>query len=349
VISLAVALAVALLVTAMCYGAVEAVRRLAIRRGMLDVPDPRRSHRVPTPRGGGVVIVVATLLAPLVVASTSAVRLGPAVVAWLAGGAAVALAGWTDDARSLSSRVRLVVQVGAAALVLAGTGCWRELALPLAGQVPLSWAGCPLALLWIVGMTNAYNFMDGIDGIAAGQAIVAGLAWAIIGRLAQAPDVAAIGGAIALSSTAFLLHNRPPARIFMGDVGSGFLGFTFAALPLILAVTAAGNLDRPRLPVTGAALVWPFLFDAAFTFSARLARGENVFEPHRRHLYQRLVIAGASHAGVASLFTGWALVSSALGILWLRGWAAAGPFLLGWALLSAAAVVAGVRARERRP
>jgi UDP-N-acetylmuramyl pentapeptide phosphotransferase/UDP-N-acetylglucosamine-1-phosphate transferase len=342
------ALSLALLVTAVCYGAVEGVRRLAIRRGMLDVPGARSSHRVPTPRGGGVVIVVAALLAPLVAAFALSVRLTPALVAWLAGGVAVALVGWMDDARSLSSGVRLLVQVSAAVAVLAGAGYWRELELPLAGQVPLSWAGCPLALLWMVGMTNAYNFMDGIDGIAAGQAIVAGLAWAIIGHLSGAPDIAAIGGAIALSSTAFLLHNRPPARIFMGDVGSGFLGFTFAALPLLLAA-AGGNVDRPRLPVTGAALVWPFLFDAAFTFSARLARGENVFEAHRRHLYQRLVIAGASHAWVSAVFTGWALASSAVGMPWLWGWPVAGPLLLGWTLLSAAVMVAGGRARERRP
>jgi Fuc2NAc and GlcNAc transferase len=341
-------LGLGLLVTAICYWAVEGVRRLAIRRGMLDVPGARSSHRVPTPRGGGVVIVVAALLAPLVAASALGLRLTPAVLAWLIGGAAVALVGWMDDARSLSSRVRLVVQVSAAVVVLAGAGCWRELELPLAGQLTLSWAGCPLALLWMVGMTNAYNFMDGIDGLAAGQAIVAGLAWAIIGHQSGATDVAAIGWAIALGSTAFLLHNRPPARIFMGDVGSGFLGFTFAALPLLLAA-GAGTVDRPRLPVTGAALVWPFLFDAAFTFATRLARGENVFEAHRRHLYQRLVIAGASHAGVSALFAGWALVSAVLGALWLRGWPAAGPFLLGWTLLSAAGMVAGVRARERRP
>jgi UDP-N-acetylmuramyl pentapeptide phosphotransferase/UDP-N-acetylglucosamine-1-phosphate transferase len=342
------AVALALLVTALCYGAVEGVRRLAIRRGMLDVPGARSSHRVPTPRGGGVVIVVAALLAALVASLALRVRLTPALVAWLAGGAAVALVGWMDDARSLSSRVRFLVQVSAAVAVLVGAGCWSELELPLAGQLPLSWAGCPLALLWMVGMTNAYNFMDGIDGIAAGQAIVAGLAWAIIGHLSGAPDVAAIGGAIALSSTAFLLHNRPPARIFMGDVGSGFLGFTFAALPLLLAA-AGGHVDRARLPVTGAALVWPFLFDATFTFSARLARGENIFEAHRRHLYQRLVIAGAGHARVSALYAAWALASSALGILWLRGWTAAGPILLGWSVLSAAVMVARVRARERRP
>ncbi|HET9726836.1 MAG TPA: glycosyltransferase family 4 protein [Gemmatimonadales bacterium] len=341
------ALALALLAIAACYAAVEAVRRLALRRGVLDVPVARSSHEVPTPRGGGIVIVAATLLAPVMVGGLAEGGLAPPVAAWMAGGAAIALIGWIDDIRSLSSRTRLPVQVAAAALLLAVAGCWRELDLPLAGPVPLGWAGCLLALLWIVGMTNAYNFMDGIDGIAAGQAIVAGLAWAIIGREAGDAEVGAIGAGIALSGAGFLLHNRPPARIFMGDVGSGFLGFTFAALPLLLA--ARGTAAYPaRLPVAGAALVWPFLFDASFTFVRRLVRGENVFEGHRSHLYQRLVITGMSHTRVSALYAGWALVSSALALVWLRGRPGAGVALLGWTLLSVAGMIAGVRARERR-
>jgi UDP-N-acetylmuramyl pentapeptide phosphotransferase/UDP-N-acetylglucosamine-1-phosphate transferase len=341
-------LALAVLIIAACYAAVETVRRLALRRGMLDVPVARSSHEVPTPRGGGIVIVGATVLAPLLAAGLGVGRLALAVGAWIGGGTAIALVGWLDDIRSLSSRTRLLIQVSAAVLLVAVAGCWSQLELPVAGRVPLGWAGCALALLWIVGMTNAYNFMDGIDGIAAGQAVVAGAAWALIGRSAGSGAVTAIGAAIALSAAAFLLHNRPPARIFMGDVGSGFLGYTFAALPLLLAADG-GTMDSGRLPVVGAAVVWPFLFDATFTFIRRLARGENVFEGHRSHVYQRLVIAGASHAQVSTLYVAWALISSALGVLWLWGWPGAGPFLLGWTLLSVAGVLAGVRVRERRP
>ena len=342
------ALALALLVVAASYAGVEWVRRLALRRGVLDVPVGRSSHRVPTPRGGGVVIVAAALLAPFIAGGVAPGRLTAAMAAWLAGGAAIALSGWMDDVRSLSSRTRLVVQLVAAVVLIAAAGCWSELALPLAGRVPLGWAGCVLALLWIVGMTNAYNFMDGIDGIAAGQAVVAGIAWAIIGSHGRDAGISAIGAAIALSGAGFLLHNRPPARIFMGDVGSGFLGFTLASLPLLLA---AGGLevDRGRLPVVAAAMVWPFLFDATFTFIRRLARGENVFDGHRSHLYQRLVISGASHGQVAALYTGWALISSALGLLWLWTWSGGGLVLLGWAVLSAVGMIAAVRMRERRP
>jgi Fuc2NAc and GlcNAc transferase len=343
-----IALALAVLVIAASYVAVEWVRRLALRRGVLDVPVERSSHQVPTPRGGGIVIVVATLLAPLLASGLVTGRLPAPVAAWLAGGAAVAVAGWVDDLRSLPTRTRLVVQLLAAVGLLAATGCWSALDLPPAGPVPLGWAGCALALLWIVGMTNAYNFMDGIDGIAAGQAVVAGVGWAVIGRHAGDPGIAVIGAAIALSGAGFLLHNRPPARIFMGDVGSGFLGFTVAALPLVLAAGGA-DTDRDRLPVVAAALVWPFLFDATFTFIRRLVRGENVFEGHRSHLYQRLVITGASHAQVSALYAGWALVSATLGLLWLWGWSGGGLVLLDWAVLSAVGMIAAVRIRERRP
>jgi len=343
-----IALALAALVVAASYGGVELVRRLALRRGVLDVPVERSSHQVPTPRGGGIIIVVATLLAPLIAGGLVTGRVPIPVAAWLVGGTAVALTGWVDDVRSLSSRTRLVVQLAAAVVLLAAAGCWSELELPGLARVTLGWAGCALALLWIVGMTNAYNFMDGIDGIAAGQAVVAGVAWAIVGRHAADAGALAIGAAIALSGAGFLLHNRPPARIFMGDVGSGFLGFTVAALPLLLAA-GGSELDRARLPVVAAAIVWPFLFDATFTFLRRLARGENVFDAHRSHLYQRLIIAGASHAQVSTVYAGWALISSALGVLWLWTWPGAGLILLGWAVLSAAGMIAAVRMRERRP
>jgi UDP-N-acetylmuramyl pentapeptide phosphotransferase/UDP-N-acetylglucosamine-1-phosphate transferase len=339
--------ALAALAIAACYAGVELVRRWAIGRGMLDVPVARSSHQVPTPRGGGVVIVAATLLAAAMVAALVPSGIVPLVAAWFAGGTAIAVAGWVDDRRSLSSRTRLVVQVCAAVLLLALAGCWSGLELPLVGRVPLGVLGCPLALLWIVGMTNAFNFMDGIDGIAAGQAIVAGAAWAILGYLAGSGEVAAIGSAVALSGAGFLLHNRPPARIFMGDVGSGFLGFTLATMPFLLA--AGGSTGHAgRLPVVGAALVWPFLFDATFTFLRRAAGGENVFEGHRSHLYQRLVITGARHGWVSALYAGWALITSALAALWLGAGMGAGAVLLGWAVVSGAGVVAAVRARERR-
>ena len=177
----------------------------------------------------------------------------------------------------------------------------------------MGWAGLPLTFVWIVGFTNAYNFMDGIDGIAGSQAVAAGLGWMVLGQLSGQPAVSVLGLLLASSTLGFLGHNWPPARIFMGDVGSAFLGYTFAAL----AVAAVrGN---PRLALAGILLVWPFVFDTTLTLIRRLSRRENVFSAHRSHLYQRLVIAGYSHRGVTLLYAGLAVAGALLAIIWFIG------------------------------
>jgi UDP-N-acetylmuramyl pentapeptide phosphotransferase/UDP-N-acetylglucosamine-1-phosphate transferase len=177
----------------------------------------------------------------------------------------------------------------------------------------LGWLGLILIFFWIVGLTNSYNFMDGIDGIAGGQAVVAGLGWAIFGWLGNDPLVCALGMLMAACSLGFLGHNWPPARIFMGDVASGFLGLTFAVLPILAALRDA------RFLLVGVLLVWPFLFDTIFTFLRRLSRGENVFAAHRSHLYQRLVIADRSHLFATSLYCMLALTGLLLSLVWMRG------------------------------
>ena len=179
----------------------------------------------------------------------------------------------------------------------------------LLGTLTIGWlVGGIITFLWIVGLTNAYNFMDGIDGIAGGQAVVAGLGWATIGWLNNVPLVFALGLFICASSLGFLGHNWPPAHIFMGDVGSAFLGYTFAILPLLH--------NNATMPLVGLLLVWPFVFDTVFTFVRRLLKGENVFSAHRSHLYQRLVIAGYSHQRVALTYIGLAAVGGVLAIAW---------------------------------
>lgn len=343
-----VTLVAGLVLAVSSYLGIETVRRYAIRHRVLDIPNPRSSHDLPTPRGGGIVIVGATLLSLVAAAAMGWTGLSPAILAYLAGGTLIAAVGWLDDVRSVSSGVRLLAQFAAAALLLFGAGWWQEASLPAVGRVALGWAGIPLALLWIVGMTNAYNFMDGIDGIAGGQALVAGTAWAIIGFAVSAPEATAIGFGVAASSAAFLLHNWSPARIFMGDSGSGFLGFTFAALPFVLSARLGMDDLRLRLPIAAVLLVWPFVFDALYTVCRRLIRGEHVLLAHRSHLYQRLVLAGVSHETVAILYSGLALTGALLGGAWLLRRpgsdlaAAAGVPLLFLFL------VALVRVRERR-
>jgi UDP-N-acetylmuramyl pentapeptide phosphotransferase/UDP-N-acetylglucosamine-1-phosphate transferase len=294
-----------------------------------------------------VVLVAATLLVPLVGAAAGRIRVSPPLLAWGFGAVLIAGLGWLDDRRSLSAASRLGGHVAAAAALLACAGWWDLVTLPVVGAVSLAWLGLPLALLWIVGLTNAYNFMDGIDGLAGGQAVVAGLGWAWMGRAVDAPAVGAIGWTVALSSAAFLVHNWSPARIFLGDVGSGFLGYTFAALPF-LASEAAGADARLRLPAAAALMVSPFVFDAVWTFGRRLARGENVFLAHRSHLYQRLVLSGWSHAAVSSGYLVLAAVGCGLAIGWLQRWQSVDEVIAAGLPALFAVVILLVRARERR-
>jgi UDP-N-acetylmuramyl pentapeptide phosphotransferase/UDP-N-acetylglucosamine-1-phosphate transferase len=196
-------------------------------------------------------------------------------------------------------------------------------------------------------LLNAYNFMDGIDGIAGGQGAVAGVGWAITGWLAGIPAVLVLGMLLAGSCAGFLRHNWSPARIFMGDVGSTFLGFSFAALPLM-----AGRIDRSLMAV-GILLLWPFLFDAVFTFLRRLLNREKVWKPHRSHLYQRLTGAGSSHSVISRLYIGLAGCGMLVAFWWVsvvRDGAASSSKLalaIGILCLLALALCIGVMRKEK--
>ncbi|MCU0494639.1 MAG: glycosyltransferase family 4 protein [Chloroflexaceae bacterium] len=294
------------------YVGVFGLRAWAARR-MLDIPNERSSHSRPTPRGGGLAIVVVTLAGLLLAGLLLPAWPLWALVGLLVGAALIATVSWFDDLKSLSNRLRFGVHTLAALLLIASFGFWQHVSLPLVGTLTWGWLGLPITLLWLVGLTNAYNFMDGIDGIASSQAVVAGLGWLLLGSMANQPLVAMLGLLLAAASLGFLGHNWPPARIFMGDVGSAFLGFSFAALPVIAAQTDS------RLALAGVLLVWPFVFDTALTFLRRWRNGENVFAAHRSHLYQRLVIAGASHRSVSCLYVALAAVGLPLALGWVSG------------------------------
>ncbi|HXG54535.1 MAG TPA: glycosyltransferase family 4 protein [Vicinamibacterales bacterium] len=295
--------------------------------GLMDVPNERSLHTRVTPRGGGVVVVLTVLGGLLGVAFGHGV---PPVraAAYAAGAVLVAGIGWRDDLRSVTPGRRLLTHLLAAAVAVGVWGTFHALAAPGAGEwrIPAGLAVCA-TVLWLVGLVNAYNFMDGIDGLAAGQAVIAGLTWSVLCGSA-APLVTAAATFVAGASLGFLWHNWSPARIFMGDAGSGFLGFSFAVFPL-MAFDATGDA---RLPVAGALIVAPFLFDTVFTLARRLKRRENVVEAHRSHLYQRLVTSGRSHAAVSLLYLGLATASGAAAVSWVRG-------MSGWILLLPVAAI----------
>ncbi len=286
------------------YLGVAAVRAISLHLHVLDIPNERSLHDSPTPRGGGLAIAIVIFICCGLLWYLDPPRPIHGLPNILVSAVLVAGISCWDDLRSLPYWIRFAVHLVAAGIVVIGVGYWRDLQIPFFGAINIGWIGLPFTFLWIVGMINAYNFMDGIDGIAGGQGVVAGLGWAVLGWISGQSLVAGIGIILAASCLGFLGHNWPPARIFMGDVGAAFLGYTFAVLTVV-----AGQHD-PRLAIGGVLLVWPFVFDAAVTFIRRLIHRENVFTAHCSHLYQRLVATGYSHKKVASLY----IVMSIIGL-----------------------------------
>lgn len=254
------------------------LRRYALARSIIDVPNARSSHSVPTPRGGGVAIVVSFLLMVPVMASQALLDWS---VAWalLGAGSGIALLGFLDDHGHIAARWRLLGHFGASVWVLFCLGGLPPLEV-FGYTFELGWFGDVLAVFYLVWLLNLYNFMDGIDGLASIEAICVCLGGALLYILAGHP--AQMWGCIALafSVAGFLIWNFPPARIFMGDAGSGFLGIALG----ILSLQAAWN--HPALFGGWLILLGVFIIDATTTLVRRLLRGEKVYEAHRSHAYQ---------------------------------------------------------------
>lgn len=322
------------------WGVTGALVPLLRRRGVLDVPNERSSHEQPTPRGGGLGI-----LAGIVVSAAVAGVMGLPLPGWSfwAGAAMIAAVGLVDDRMDgLSALVRFGLQGLAAAVVLFGAGGGiAHLPFPPPLDPAVGWLGVPLALLWLVAVTNFYNFLDGIDGFAGLQGVIAGAALAL---LATGAPLFAVGLGIAGGCLGFLLYNWHPARIFMGDVGSGTLGFMFAALPFQMSIPL-----REETLFVVAMVLWFFLADGAYTLLRRAAQGERVWEPHRSHLYQRLLKTGLRHDQVTLRVNLAALMLAACAV---AGWHARGTtgqwITLGAALVGAFAYLGVVRWRENQ-
>jgi FlaA1/EpsC-like NDP-sugar epimerase/UDP-N-acetylmuramyl pentapeptide phosphotransferase/UDP-N-acetylglucosamine-1-phosphate transferase len=257
------------------------------RRGFLDVPNSRSLHSTPVPRGGGLAII-AGLAVGLAVASANGASVPPAVL--LLATLAVAVSAVADDFRGgVPAFIRLCVHCSAAAAVVWWLSPLGRLPFPAPLDIELGGAAVPLSLLWIVGVTNLYNFLDGIDGYAALQGMIAAVVIAAVGSATPAAGLALAG-----ACAGFLYWNWHPARIFMGDVGSSTIGFLLATLPFTVAVESRG-----AVLFAVAMALWFFLADGSYTVLRRLTRGERIWTPHRSHLYQRLVQTGLTHRTVA--------------------------------------------------
>jgi Fuc2NAc and GlcNAc transferase len=334
-----------ILLTILSYLGVYLIRRYAEKREWLDHPNERSSHEVPTPRGGGLAIVVLVLAIGLWAAMETGLNRG---LIFTVGGAIIAWLGWRDDLHSLSPRIRFAVQGIVAAISIYGLGYFKVVTIPMFGELQLGVIGIIITFLWIIGLTNAYNFMDGIDGMAGGIALSAGMGWMWLASNMHNAFAFWVALAITAGSLGFLGHNWSPAKIFMGDVGSTFLGYSFAVLPLIASDQSGDAL------MLGTLLMWTFIMDAGVTFIRRLIKRENVLSPHRSHLYQRLVIVGYKHETISSLYILLTLLAGILSYEWSQGHQIAPPLIflglpLIWILLSVRAARLRSAALETKP
>lgn len=277
------------LYAALGYVGAVLARRYALQRRLMDEPGERRSHTMPTPRGGGIAIAAALSIAALAlivrqpreIVATASGLLG----LWLVAGV-----GWIDDHRPLSPWLRLVVHAVAATVLAAGAF--------LGGA---SFAAAATTWVLCLILVNVWNFMDGIDGLASTQAALVAAAFAFCAGEASATllALAAIGAVFG-----FLPFNLPKARLFLGDVGSGALGYAMAWL---------AGLAMDRLPVS--AWLWltlplsAFMLDAGLTLSARVLRGERWWLPHVEHVYQRWARRTGSHPAVSAAYALWTLIA----------------------------------------
>lgn len=297
------------LVLMMCSAlATAGLRHHALRHGLLDVPNARSSHQRPTPRGGGMAIVVTAVAAWTALVGSGG--LAPSVYAALLGASlAVAGIGWLDDRGHVSVRTRLGVHGLAAIWALFWLGGLPPV-FPWLNGLHLEVFGLGLGGLYLVWLLNLYNFMDGIDGLAGIQALTVCLSAALLGVLAVGMEAAWGPLLLAAAVAGFLPWNFPQARIFMGDAGSGFLGVALGVLSLY-----SGWLD-PALFWAWLILLGVFVVDATLTLLRRLLRGEPVQQAHRRHAYQRAARRLGSHRPVT-------LAVAAINLFWLTPWAAA--------------------------
>lgn len=323
------------LVTA--FAVTPIVRLVGRRFGVLDVPGDRSSHSVPTPRAGGIAILAGAFVALAWTIRT--VHPWDRALAW--GMVVIAVIGIVDDLVRVRAGVKLAAQIVAAGIVVVAGGAVLRLTEVAGMGAREPWiVAAAVAVFWFVGVSNAFNFMDGINGIAACEAVVCGVAQAILASRAGQEDLAVIALALAAASLGFLPWNFPRASIFMGDVGSATLGFCFAAIA-VLSAARGGSFVAAALPL------FPFLFDTSVTLTARILRREAFMSPHRSHFYQQLVRSGWSHASVTMLWTALAVGSSAVALAW-PGLQTVGRLLVAAVLVVVHAAVAKAISRRLR-
>jgi len=277
------------------------LRRYALAKSIIDIPNDRSSHVEPTPRGGGVAIVISFLASLALLAGNQ--DFTDVLIALSGSGALIAIIGFMDDHGHIAARWRLLGHFIAAGWAMFWLGGLPPLEV-FGWTLDLAWFGSVIAAIYLVWLLNLYNFMDGIDGIASVEAICACAGISLLCVVGGFAQLAVLPLLLAGAVAGFLYWNFPPARIFMGDAGSGFLGIILGVLS-IQAAWASSQLFWCWLILLGV-----FIVDATFTLIRRLARGDKVYEAHRSHAYQFASRKYGKHLPVT-------LAVAALNLLWL--------------------------------
>lgn len=323
---------------------------LSLRRGVLDVPNVRSSHAQPVPRLGGIGILVALALS---LAALGVMRM----LGWvecsvftrdialiLLAGTGMAATGLYDDFDGMSPPTKFLMQFVVAGIVVVLGMRIESVAVLNWGPFSLGLLAFPVTILWLTGFANIFNFMDGINGLAA----VTGAAYSgfffVFAWLQGTPELAATAIVVAGSCLGFLPYNLPRARTFMGDTGSLLVGIVLALLVVQLAQKSTNPASLIGLLLVCAVYLW----DSGFTLLRRLRRGENIFRAHRSHLYQRLAQLELSHVSITSLYLLLHLLMGTLGLAYLRYTNAMRAVILAFAGLTLAGLTMSVYWLEYR-
>ena len=265
------------------------VIRLAYRWKAVDLPDNRKVHRRPMPRLGGLAVYIAFTATVLLTQNLAREWWG-----LLLGATLIVLLGILDDTRGISARQKLVGQIVAACAVIPFGVEVEFVTNPLqGGLIALGFWGIPLTVFWLVAVTNAVNLVDGLDGLAAGTAVIAAATMAVIAWMQGQVAASVIAGILVMATLGFLRYNFHPARVFLGDTGAMFLGFVLAATA-VLGLTKSAMAVSVFIPVV---ILGIPLFDTAFAILRRYRKRRPIFYPDREHLHHRLLMAGLSHRG----------------------------------------------------
>lgn len=281
---------------------------------ILDHPNQRSSHHNAVPKSGGISIVVTFLIGMFYIVGFAETELIQQryIVGFVFSAILIAVISFIDDLRDKTALFKLGTHIFAVVVVLSTGIVIDTLSMPWEDSTKLGLFGYVISFFWILGLTNAYNFMDGIDGLVASTALIAGLFFMAISYYEGSSFVYITSYTIIAGAAGFLVYNAPPAKIFMGDVGSAFLGFVFATLAIIAARYDESHTSFLVMPM----LLFHFIFDTLFTFVRRILSGLNPLKAHRTHLYQIRVRSGNSHLEVTLMLSCMAFLQG-LGALWM--------------------------------